>query len=218
MLELERKVHTCTKCKHQGLHNILPYPPVYSFGNPEGKNIIIVGLNPSGREYINGYLSNSPDFEERMRSQLSYFDRRKYSFFNEIEKFFEGKAKEVMGWKNSPWESVGYLDLVKCPTRLQGQGQWSKTPRRMQEILIRNCEEYLKQQLDLYKPKIILAYGADVGRWFSRLLNIPYEEFEDYKVKLNGREVNIVFIPQRQGPHSKPEVSWVQDRITRMLQ
>jgi hypothetical protein len=217
MLELERRVHTCTRCRQGRLRNTLSYPPVYSFGNAEGKYLFVVGQNPSGREYINGYLSTSPDIEERRRSQLSYFDRRKYAFFNEPEKFFNGKAKETLDWKNSPWEKVGYLDLVKCPTRLRGRGQWSHIPSRMQQILIKNCEEYLKQQFDLYNPKVIIAYGADVGRWFSEWLNVPYEEFENVKAQLNDTEVNLVFVPQRQGPHSKPEASWVQNRIAKVL-
>jgi len=215
MLDLERKIHNCMKCKHTNLRRILPYSPVYSFGDPTGKEILVVGLNPSSREYINGYLSNSPNIEERRKSQLTYFKRRNYKYFNEIERFFGDEVKKKIHWTNSPWEKVGYLDLVKCPTK-SARGQWSKIPTRQKETLIRNCEEYLKEQINLYKPKMILPYGADVGKWFAGYLRVTYEPFEDEKAQLNNRKVKLLFIPQRQGPHSKPEILWVQNKILEM--
>lgn len=73
------------------------------------------------------------------------------------------------------------------------------------------------EQLDLYKPKAIIAYGADVGRWFSCLLNVVYEDFENRVGNLAESKVNILFISQRQGPHSKPEVMCVREKIAKML-
>lgn len=218
MLDLEKKIHNCTKCKQTNLHKILPYPPVYSFGDPYGKEIIIVGQNPSSREYVNGYLSASPNIEERRKSQLTYFKRRKYPYFDEIERFLGGKVRNKIGWVDSPWEKVGYLDLVKCPTTpLIDSGQWSRISTRQQKMLIENCEGFLKEQLNLYKPKIILTYGADVGKWLAECLNVRYEQFEDKKARMGNREVNLLFIPQRQGSHTKPEILWVRDKILKML-
>lgn len=177
---------------------------------------MVVGLNPSAREYINGYLSNSPSIEVRRNSQITYFQNRKYRYFNEIERFFGDEVKKKVNWVRSPWEKIGYLDLVKCPTRSE-RGQWSRIGRRQQEELVSNCEGYLKEQLNLYKPKIIIPYGADVGRWFANYLNLRYEEFEDEKAQLGNREVNVLFIPQRQGPHSKPEILWIKNKILKML-
>jgi len=147
-------------------------------------------------------------------SQLTYFERRNYLFFNELERFFSGDVKEEINWINSPWEKVGYLDIVKCPTRpINGQGQWSKIPQKFQQIIMDNCEEYLVNQIKLYQPKVIIAYGADVGRWFAKRFNISYEEFEERNIRLTGKNIAIIFVPQRQGPHSKPEVLWVQNKI-----
>ena len=219
MLDLEKKIHNCTKCRQTDLRKILLYPPVYSFGDPEGKETMVVGQNPSSREYINGYLSNSLNIKERRKSQLIYLKHRKYSYFDEIQRFFGGKVREKLRWVDSPWEKVGYLDLVKCPTTpLTGSGQWSRISPRPQKMLIENCEGYLKEQLKLYKPKIILSYGADVGRWFAKFLDVRYEQFEDEKTKIGNSVVNLLFIPQRQGPHTKPEILWVQDRILDILQ
>ncbi len=222
-------MHNCEKCKGTVPGVVLPYPPVYSFGNPEGKHIIAVGQNPSSKEYENLFLSRSPNVQERRESQLTYFERRKYSFFDELERFLGGgdeqervlgtKVRERIGWQNSPWEKVGYLDLVKRPTQpINGEGQWSKIPKKAQQTIIGNCESYLSEQLNLYQPKIILAYGADVGRWFSSYFDVLYEEFEERTAQLRGNKANLMFIPQRQGPHSKPEVLWVQAKILKMLE
>jgi len=216
MLDLERRVHNCQKCKQTFLHEILPYPPVYSFGDLRGKEILVVGMNPSTKEYADGYLSDSLDVNERRKSQLTYFQRRKYRYFNEIERFFGYDLKEKINWIYSPWEKVGYSDLVKCPTKSE-RGQWSKISRRQQNELIRNCEGYLKEQLKLYKPKIIISYGADVGKWFANYLNFTYEEFEEKKVSLNTREIFVLCIPQRQGVHSKPEVLWIKNKLLDIL-
>jgi hypothetical protein len=161
---------------------------------------------------------DSPDIEKRTQSQLTYFDRRNYQFFNELERFFDGKIREKIGWANSPWEKVGYLNIIKCPTRLaNGQGQWSKIPRKAQRIIMNNCEDYLVEQLNLYNPKIVVAYGVDVCRWFAEKFNVSYEEFEARTAELAGQNIGIVFVPQRQGPHSKPEVIWVQNKILKLL-
>lgn len=176
---------------------------------------MVVGQNPSAREYINGYLSNSSSIEERRKSQITYFKRRNYRYFDEIERFFEGEVKKRVNWKHSPWEKVGYLDLVKCPTT-SPRGQWSKIRRRHQEEFIKNCEGYLKEQLNLYKPTIILPYGVDVCKWFAKYLNVKYEIFEDKKAQLSDREVYLLFIPQKQGPHSKPGILWIRKKVLKI--
>lgn len=180
---------------------------------------MVVGQNPSAREYINSHLSNISSIEGRRESQITYFKRRKYGYFNEIERFFEGEVKKRVNWKHSPWEKVGYLDLVKCPTtRPSGQGQWSKINRRHQKEIIKNCEGYLKEQLNLYKPTIILPYGFDVCKWFAKYLNVKYELFEDKKAQLSDRELYLLFIPQKQGPHSKPEILWIRKKILKIYE
>lgn len=219
MLDLERKAHACMRCKQTSpdLREIILYPPVYSFGDPKSKEIIVVGLNPSRKEYDNNFLLNSPDIVERRKFQLTYFERLEYKYFKKIEGFFEGKVKKKICWVNSPWEKVGYLDLVKCPTTPLKGGQWSKVPKKWRKELIKNCEGYLKEQLKLYKSKIILPYGVDVCKWFAKYLNLEYKKFEAKRAQLNNREVCLLFIPQRQGPYSKPEISRVKERILKML-
>jgi uracil-DNA glycosylase len=221
MLDLERKVHNCTKCKkEQILKRILKYPPVYSFGDPSGKDFIVVGQNPSDKEYENNILKSDRGVARRRKSQLTYFERESiHPFFIEIRSFFEAEVKKRMGWVDSPWEKVGYLDLVKCPTRCP-DGQWSKIGPKPQRLLIKNCGDYLKRQLAIYKPKMVLAYGADVGEWFKEeYLNLDDEDlkYEDRRARLDNKDVHLLFVPQRQGPHSKPEIFWIRKKILGMI-
>jgi hypothetical protein len=36
----------------------------HSFGNPDGKTIVVVSLNPSSKEHITGFLVYSSDIED----------------------------------------------------------------------------------------------------------------------------------------------------------
>ncbi len=50
-----------------------------------------------------------------------------------------------------------------------------------------------------------------------KYLGVYYEEFGDTRPQIRaGKRVDLVFVPQRQGPHSKQEVSWVK-KILKML-
>jgi uracil-DNA glycosylase len=231
MLDLEREVHTCTKCKHnESLESVRRHFPVYSFGDPLRKNIVVVGQNPSDKEYENGNLSSSHSIVERRKSQLTYFKRETIHpyFPNKIGKFFEGQVQKRLNWIDLPWEKVGYLDLVKCPTRVRkgntNVGQWSKVDHERQRKLIKNCEGHLRKQVRFYKPKIILAYGKDVGKWFGKNYLRKREDYEDlqYEVRrarIDNRVVRLLFVPQRQGvtPHSKPELFWIRKKILKMI-
>ncbi len=172
MRDLERAVHTCTKC-HKNYSLMQKYRPVYSFGELDHKPIWVVGINPSYVEYngMNGcmpYLSNSGNIIERRCSQLDYFRKPSYRFFKPIEKLFElvGVKDKVVKWTTNLWEEkIGFVDLVKCVTKVDN-GQWSKLKDNQKGDLIANCEPYLKNQLIIYKPKLLVAYGKDLRNWF----------------------------------------------------
>ena len=123
--ELENNIHTCTTCREEyNLKNVIKHYPVISFGDPKGKQVLVVGLNPSTREYEDGFLLSSKAPLVRHRSQLTYFDSGHYTFFDKVAQFFGGDAKEALGWQKTPWEKVGFTDLTKCSTR-RNKGQWS---------------------------------------------------------------------------------------------
>ena len=215
MLAIEKEIHNCKRCRELAAVNF-PYPPVYSFGNPSGKKIILVGINPSVKEFEGNFLLDKEDVRERRHSQLHYFDKEPYNYFKKVTPFLEGPVKEKLGWKESPWERVGVLDLVKCATVKRG-GQWNKLTKTQKQFIIKNCEDYLIQQLKLYLPKFFILYGVGVCEWFQGFLDIEYEKYETFQTIFCNEPVRGIFIPQRQGYHSKPEILWVQDKLQKML-
>jgi len=214
MLELEQKIHNCIKCK-QVLGKAVRHYPVYAFGDPSGRPIVVVGLNPSDKEYENDHLSSGPSLDVRHNTQLHYFDdpEKVHGFFHEVERFFQGEVKEKLQWEKSPSERVGYLDLVKCPTI----PSWTDLERAQQRQLVENCEGYLIEQLEQYTPKMIIAYGRDVGRWFAKKLGVEYKPFEATSAPLGKRHLHLLFVPQKQGPHSEPEILRIREEILKFL-
>jgi len=210
--ELEKKVHMCKICNQTDLKDAIFHHPVYSFGDPSGKEILVVGINPSTKEFEGKYLSESGDLSERHQSQMAYFQQHYYDFFKKIEEFFGGKVKEKIGWVDSPWEKIGFIDLVKCSTRT-AKGQWGGLKGSQKTRLIKNCQKHLINQLEELKPKIIIPYGAKVCKWFSKRYNIAYEPFTSQIVFTEGKETRILFLNQKQGPYSKDTIEKIRNEI-----
>lgn len=196
------------------------------FGDPidegKAKNVFVVGINPSSAEYEGRcpHLKKSP--EKALKSQLGYFKKffiERYKFFKEIERFFEDKeiTTKLRIEDNNIWNKVGYLDLVKCVTKSNKTKQWNGLRSSVKKQIKKNCQNYLERQLRLYQPKLIIAYGRDVGEWFG------VQDFynESYNLISNPRrlgiECRVIYVPQRQGKHSRPEVNEIKVRIKEFL-
>jgi len=65
----------------------------------------------------------------------------------------------------------------------------------------------------------MVAYGKDVGVWFGGGNDLSYEE--EFSFILNPRELGfhyqVIYVPQRQGRHSRPEVSEIRMKIRESL-
>ncbi len=124
--EFEILVHECTKCRDTNVEYAIKYYPIISFGDPQDKPVLVIGLNPSTREYEDGYVSSSENIEERHLTQMNYFNKKPYTFFKNLAKYFQRPVRDKLGWKQEPWEKVGYLDIVKCPVRAhpRASSQW----------------------------------------------------------------------------------------------
>jgi hypothetical protein len=204
----------------------MPFAPEYSIGEPRGKKIIVVGLNPSGHIDKKHPRDSQSSIEERRASQLGYFERtRFYSYFENLSRFFgKGKGyessalKRIIGWNKHPYEQVGVLDLVKCATvNLEVGGQWTSLKGLHRAEMVRNCEGYLKAQLAEYTPTLVIPYGSEVIKWFEPLSGGKIKHFTKYCASIGSYSFKGIAIPQRQGPHSAPEVKWVQDRLLELL-
>ena len=213
--QLEYEVHNCIKCK-AGDNSVICFYPVYSFGNPSGKKLIVIGLNPSTSEYKKGFLPDDFSVENRRFAQLKYFKRPYYKyFFGKIEDFFKGEIKTKLGYRRNVWEKVGYLDLVKCPTRIKknGKKQWSGLDSSQKNGIIDNCKDYLLKQLELYKPELIIPYGTNICEQIGEIFNVYPKKYGITEIKINSHNLKVLFLHQIQGPrHSDSEISKIRAR------
>lgn len=215
---LMNAILNCRECKDQsnlGKHFPNDCLPVCCFGDPLGKEAFVVGINPSRAEYDSGYLEK--DMAKALESQMTYFDRREYRFFDEIARFFDDDVITAkLGIVKDLWERVGYLDLVKCVTT-GNKEQWNGLKTSVKKETIENCQDFLERQLDLYQPRLIIAYGKDVGIWFG-MKDSDKEEFNVItSPRKLGFQYGVIYVPQRQGKHSRPEVNEVKEKIKESL-
>ena len=220
MSTLTEQILKCRKCITPELRDLIQYKPVHSFGNPKLKSILVVGINPSTQEFKKKYLIAEGSNHERLNNQLTYFERPYYStFFGKIETFFDGEIKQKLGWVNSPWEKIAFLDLVKCSTKTYC-GQWSSLKSPHKKAIIKNCENYLLKQMNLYKPNIILGYGKPVCEWFSRKYNFSYKNPDSKIISTNYiKIVNLILVYQKQGaqPHTSNELTFVKNQLIKNI-
>ena len=218
--ELMNKILHCRKCKDQkglGEHLQSDCLPVCCFGDPIGRKVFVVGINPSKAEYDSEFLAK--DINKALESQIKYFDKREYRFFDEVKRFFNDELiRTRLGIIRSLWEKVGYLDLVKCVTTANRNEQWNGLKASEKRKIVDNCQDFLKRQLNLYRPKLLIAYGKDVGAWF-RGRDLSYDEqfsFIQSPRKLEF-QYQAIYVPQTQGRHSRPEVNEIQVKIKEAL-
>jgi uracil-DNA glycosylase len=214
--EFEEQVHNCVKCKDQSFGYAVKYYPIISFGDPENKPIAVVGLNPSTREYEDKYVSDSASNKERHRSQLNYFKKKPYTFFKNLAKYFDNPVRSKLGWVRFPWEKVGYLDIVKCPVRAypKAGSQWGSISPMERKAIISKCSPYLIIQLEQLEPKLVMAYGADVCRWFYPDYT-PDNAFtvKQCKIPLTEQNLDVVLVPQTRGSHTVEVIEKVKKAI-----
>ncbi len=144
----------CLKCKKHGLFFQRKYSPIESIVGASEAPVWIIGLNPRGPE---GY--NDEGYIIQLRK---YFQSNNvHGYFNDFKKVSPDLHK-LLGHSNG----VAHTDLVKCSSN-------NFPPKTMQrggrKEIIANCSGYLKQQIEMYKPKIIICNGADVSRKLCQL-------------------------------------------------
>ena len=204
MTDLERNVHNCRDC-YPEYECVMRRYPVYSFGRLHGKLIWVVPINPSTAEHEQGFLSTSPKTEHRRHSQQSYFSGVYYRFFfDPVAQFFGGEVQEqVVQWNETPWEKVGFTDLVKCATKRSGKpGQFSSLTLSQRQKIAEKCGKHLKCQLSTYRPKLVVAYGAPVRAWFAKQFTPgqTYMNLGTMRVKETAHDFAVVFVDQPSPP------------------
>jgi uracil-DNA glycosylase len=175
---LAEKVYKCEneKCK-DFVVNRTPdkgLVPEFMVGNFDAK-IWVVGLNPKLRKQDDIMNPNdSKNFEsyfKRIRTfdfDLPYFNRIKDHVF--LEKWEWGK-------------DVAHVDLVKCASiKIDKSFEKAKD----------NCGDYLEGQIKLLKPKLIIANGIPVSKWFKSRKEQEEVPNTGILLKFNGFETLVV--------------------------
>jgi uracil-DNA glycosylase len=150
--DLAKEVYNCEKCEDLGVKRIPDkgLVPEFMVGNIEAK-IWVVGLNPKLRKRQDGIMdpNDSKYFESYLKR--SYTFDFNYGYFKRIK---DHVFPEDWKWG----EDVAHVDLVKCPSR-----GIDKSFEKAKD----NCCDYLERQIKLLKPKLIIANGIAVSKWFK---------------------------------------------------
>ena len=150
--KLARDVYNCEKCKGLGVVRTPHKGLVQEFmvGNFEAK-FWVVGLNPKLKKRPEGLMNpnDAKDFESYFKRSYN-FDFN-YGYFNKIKK---NVFPEDWEWG----DDVAHVDLVKCASR-----RIDKSFEKAKDV----CCEYLERQIKLLKPKLIIANGIAVSKWFE---------------------------------------------------
>jgi len=144
-----RAIWSCEKCRKLGI-NRNPSKgiiPLFAEGNPNVK-IWFVGLNPK-LDADKGIRDKetASDFNKYFSSCVNYdFNHRYFKVFKNL---FSN-----LGFKLG--NEVLSNDLVKC-----GSKDWNITNK---EEIIKNCSNWLWEQIELMKPRFILCNGVAVSK------------------------------------------------------
>ena len=169
----------CLKCKKYGLFFQRQYSPQEFVVGASEAPVWIIGLNPQGDEGHND--------ENDIIQLREYFQSKSvHKYFNNF-KGVSPSLHKLLGHSNG----VAHTDLVKCyskkfpPKTIQKGGD---------EEIIANCSEYLKQQIETHKPKIIICNGVPVSLKLCELYPPPESKrnHTSYRVKNDKHDFVVV--------------------------
>ena len=91
------------------------------------------------------------------------------------------------------------------------------TARADRAALVDTCSPYLMSQLESCDPRLVMAYGADVCRWFYP----GYSQADAFSLKacrlVTGKSVDVVLVPQTRGSHTADVIEKVKSVIAENL-
>lgn len=181
------QMEPCELCKIYGFKFNRNYSPDDFIEGKLSSKIWIVGLNPKG-DIDSEDIRTKEDLASFFNSKDSDLpeDRKKYSYFKDFKKASE-MIYDLIGKENG----VAHTDIVKCfsnefpPDGIKG--------KEIQEIIM-NCSTYLKKQIEIYKPRMIICNGADVCKVIRSIIQpIEGKEHDTYYIgKVRDVKVAIV--------------------------
>jgi hypothetical protein len=170
-------MHECRKCEQYGLHFQRGYEPQeFLEGEPSSK-IWVIGLNPVVEPIpepsaLAGYFADSSTMHAYFRD-FAAVSRRVFDGFGKVG-------------------GTAHTDLIKCSsTAWPPPGVKGRDAR----AIVSNCEGYLFQQIQRYRPAMIICNGADVSAAIKRtLLPSPQtpNDATSYLTKVGDRTICVV--------------------------
>jgi uracil-DNA glycosylase len=139
-------------------------PEEYIEGNPRA-DILIVGLNPKGE---------LGKVEGRTKSDFENFDPDCHPYFADFR-----KVSEVLyqNWKSRN-SLVAHTDLVKCFSHSFPPKTLERQRGNAKNEIVGNCVGYLKRQIEVIKPKVIVCNGSTVCWEMLRLFPPQLESYD----------------------------------------
>lgn len=164
----------CDRCSSFGLRFERQYAPQdFLEGDPNSK-IWVIGLNPK---------QDVAWIDPRQISELrNYFhgDVKVHAYFERFRNVSE-KLYSLFGRV----EGAAHTDLVKCASSCWPPTKMS--PRSKAEV-ISNCVSYLEQQIETYRPELIVCNGAEVSSEIRRFLQPPSDTLGNATSYVHTRE------------------------------
>lgn len=163
----------CDKCRElTGMCYKRKYSPVDYLHGKRSSPVWIIGLNPAGEI---GYNDENETIDHLVNSTFNH------PYFKDFSKV-SSLIYDALGKENG----VAHVDLVKCFSR-------SFPLVNLRELLC-NCNEYLREQLRIYSPKIIICNGIHVVRHIEQFIP-PISKEYDYVTFYIGDAINnpIIF-------------------------
>ncbi len=177
-------ITTCDRCAKFGLcyqTTSNSTPEDYIWGNPFAE-VWIIGLNPK--------LGSAPQIITETKQDFANFKpENSHPYFDDFK-----KVSSILynNFQNS--NNVAHTDLLKCASE-----NFPPTKKRKDnETIIANCFYYLEQQIDTYKPKVIICNGSPVSWEFFKKFNPPtqnsWKEITSYKTTRESGKHNFWII------------------------
>ncbi|MFW6047194.1 MAG: uracil-DNA glycosylase family protein [Candidatus Woesearchaeota archaeon] len=176
----------CNKCDKYGMTFERKYSPTEFVEGKLTSKIWIIGLNP--KKEISA-------IDKRTVKKLSVFLDKKdeLSYFKDFNKV-SNLLYDLLGKENG----VCHTDIVKCFSKGFPPKDPNHNDKRLgvkgQREIIRNCSNYLKEQLILHKPRMIICNGSYSCNKIKELV-IPNEKqsYDTYYIgKYKDQEIVVV--------------------------
>jgi uracil-DNA glycosylase len=138
----------------------------------KGVEIMLVGLNPKLEMKSRKFPKK---FNKILDKHYNYFDTSIHNYFTPLKSIFENSEKVFK-------EKLINTELVKCKTE-----KWTNSCKKA----ICYCNKYLKKQIKIIKPKIIICNGVPVCNWFRKEYNL--KEDTSGVINMDGKKITIIF-------------------------